>query len=298
MSIKTRIKAELALCVDTLIWGLSFPVIKILLEEVNPQNLVFLRSVIATIIFLPFVFFSNQNRKNFFKLMPIGAVLGLLYYISYLTQTIGLQKIPSGRSAFITSLSVVFVPLLSPLFKQGYPKKKDIISMILALIGIFFLTDPFVSKGFSIGDSWTIICSLSFSIQILLLQLVIKKYKFYMLISFFHIFFIMIFSSLSVFSHHSSIHIPHTLNGYYSLFYLSILAMFVTTFLQNRFQHETTAERASIIYALEPVFASIFGYTLLNENQSLLNILGGGLVIMSVLWPIFFNLLTFRKKKD
>lgn len=292
-----RTIAELALILATLIWGLSFPFVRIVVAEINPIVLTFWRGGIATLIFALFVFRTKNQRKQFFKVVPAGFFLGLFFYIAYLTQSQGLETIPSGRSAFITNLSVVIVPLLSPLFKTGYPTRNDIISSFVACIGLILLTDPLSQAGFAFGDFLTVLTALSFSIQIHLLQIYMKKYRTYDMISFMQVLFIFIFSALCLpmAKHTGPLTIfPTSVSAIGSLVFLAVIATVATIWLQARYQYETTPERAAIIYVLEPVFATIFGFIILHESMSWLSLTGAGLMVCSVLW-VFVARMKFVK---
>ena len=72
--------------------------------------------------------------------------------------------------------------------------------------------------------------------------------------------------------------------GIIALIYLGVIAMVLTTWLQTRYQGYTTPERAAVIYIVEPVFACIFGYILLNETMTIANLIGGLLIIIAVFW--------------
>lgn len=282
-----RTIAELALILATLIWGLTFPFVRIVVAEINPVVLNFWRGAIATVIFALFVFRTKKQRQQFFTILPAGLLLGLFFYISYLTQSAGLKTIPSGRSAFITNLSVVIVPLLSPLFKNGYPTRNDIISSCVACIGLILLTNPLSQDGICFGDFLTVLSAFGFSIQIHLMQIYMKKYKTYGMISFMQVFFIFIFSVLCLplaIQNGTLTMFPVSMPAIGSLLFLAIIATVATIWLQARYQYETTAERAAVIYVLEPVFATIFGFFILHESMSWLSLTGGLLMVCSVLW--------------
>lgn len=298
-----RTIAELALIFDTLVWGLTFPFIRIVVAEISPIVLNFWRGTIATVILSLFVCRTKEQRKMIVKMLPAGGILGIFFYMSYLTQSIGLQTIESGRSAFITNLSVVLVPLLSPLFKSGKPDKNDIISSAIAFVGLILLTDPFSQRGLRVGDFWTLLTALGFSVQIHLLQIYMKKFKSEGIISFVQVFFIGIFGALCMPFAVQNGHLqffPSSPEAIYSLLYLAIIATVVTIWLQARYQYETTAERAAVIYVLEPVFATIFGFFILHESMSLLSLMGATLMVCSVMWIFIIRLgkfLTPRSKK-
>lgn len=293
--LSSRMKAELALVIATLVWGLTFPFVRIVLSDLTPAMIVFLRGGVSSLIFAIFVFAKPQHRKILFKLLPVGICLGVLYYVSYFFQSIGLQTISSGRSAFLTNLTVVFVPLLSPIFKTGKLSKKDIISCLIALIGMFFLTNPLVQQGFAVGDLWSILCAFFFAVQIQFLHVAMWRYPHASLpIAFLQLLFLTLCASFFL---------PFTQTknlfhmGAFSIFalgYLSVVAMVITTWIQTRYQHQTTPERASIIYILEPVFASLFGFLLLAESMTPVAMVGGFLMILSVVWPYGLKIFVHR----
>lgn len=291
-----RTSAELALIFATFIWGLTFPFVRIVVAEISPIVLNFWRGTAASFIFALFVFQTKEQRKLMLKMLPAGCILGLFFYISYLTQATGLQTITSGRSAFITNLSVVLVPLLSPLFKNGRPSKNDIISSCIACVGLVLLTDPLSQTGMRIGDFWTILTALGFSIQIHLLQIYMDKFKAYGIMSFVQMLFIAIFSILCMpFARQNNTFafLPTSVEGIYSLLFLAVFATASTTWLQARYQHDTTAERAAVIYVLEPVFATIFGFFILHESMSVLSFVGASVMVFSVFWIFLARLAKF-----
>src|SRR2546423_12059531 len=103
-----RLLSELLLVFLTFLWGSSFVVIKNVEHHISPGTLVFLRFGIATLILSPF-FRAGKS------LWLAGLELGFWLWAGFLTQAIGLQYTAAGRGAFVTSLSVIFVPLLTML---------------------------------------------------------------------------------------------------------------------------------------------------------------------------------------
>ena len=298
IKIKTRTRAELALLLATFFWGLTFPFVRIVLHEITALNLVFLRGTLAALIFLPFILLIKKNREVFLSLLPIGVVLGFLYFLSYLSQSIGLETISSGRSAFITNLTVIFVPLLSPFFKLGPPKRNDLISCLIAFCGIYFLTDPFHGTGLIVGDFWTLVTAICFSLQIHILQWALKNKPFSLVYAFWQVAFVGLFSlSCMPFVKSNFVFLPTSTIALCALLYLIFFAMIITTWIQTRYQGDTTPERASVIYIVEPLFACFFGFLFLNESMSIHSLLGGFLIVFAVLWVYFLKWIKMLKHR-
>lgn len=286
-----RARAEGGLVLATFLWGLTFPFIRISLTELSPLMLLWLRACMAALVFLPFVLAVKKNRVQLPSLIPVGAILGSLYFCSYLSQTVGLQTITSARSAFLTNLSVVFVPLFSPLFRRGMPNRNDLISCLIALIGMFLLTNPTSEGGFAQGDLWTLVCAFCFTLQIHVLQIAMQRFHNETLFSFLQMVFIFLLCLLFIPLSGTSFVLPKNMHVVGSVFYLGAIGMVCCTWLQTRYQYLTTPERASIIYILEPVFAGVFAFFLLNEHMSLRSILGGAVIIFSVLYVYFIKIM-------
>ncbi len=287
-----RFRAEIALVILTIIWGLTFPVTRIVVAEMSSFALVFFRSLLATMVLLPFVFLKKEDRKDCFKFLPVGFLLGFLVYLSYLFQSFGLETITSARSAFLTNLTIIFVPLLSPFFQRYFPNFKDFISMFIAFIGMIFLTSPFDGSGLGSGDIWTIACAITFSIHIHTLQKIVKTYAKSKIFAFLEIMVMCIFAAtfLPFAQNKGSNLLPTSLDGFAALLYLGAISMVATTLLQAKYQCKTTPERASLIYILEPLFAILFGYVILNESMTPKAMFGGALIILAVVWVYFFQL--------
>ena len=165
-------KAIFALIGVTVIWGLTFPLIKNAVADIDPMAFVVLRMVVAALVMLPFVMHRFHKTTGFMLLG--GVVIGVLSSAIYATQSIGLQTTSSANSAFITASSVILVPFLSPLLKTGRPRAIDIIAAIITLLGIFVLTGANLSH-LTIGDWWTFGCALTYALFIIVLQRITHK---------------------------------------------------------------------------------------------------------------------------
>ena len=164
-----RRRADLALLVVAAIWGLTFPLIRAAVQDLDPFVFVPARFGLATVAFLPAFVLSATARAGLRRALLPGVGLGALAWTSYLAQTVGLQAIPAGRAAFITGTAVIMVPLLSPLFSAGRPGRRDLGAAALATAGLYLLTAP-SGDGFSTGDGLVLYCAAAYAAYIHLLQ--------------------------------------------------------------------------------------------------------------------------------
>lgn len=206
-------------------------------------------------------------------------VLGACNAIVYISQTIGLTTLSSAEAAFITSINVVLVPFILPLFKLGKPRWQDIIGSLLCFIGLFILLGHDLTR-LNIGYAWVLLTAIFVAISIAYLQKVTKKTVCVNLLAFYQILFTAIFASFfTIGKNYHSIMIPSTMGA------MLFCAFFATTLalgLQTKYQHYTTASRAAMIFCLEPVFASIAAYVINHEVLSWRAWICGALILFGI----------------
>jgi len=157
------------LLIVTFIWGSGFLIIHHAVSQIGP----FLFMVIRFAIAVPFLLIIF--RKKLVGLTKHeskgGAAAGFFLFSTICLITAALQFTVSSKAAFITSLYVVFVPIIAiPLLKQ-IPSPRTVFAVILAVIGLAFLT---IDEGFSftigIGEGMLIAAALTGACHILVLS--------------------------------------------------------------------------------------------------------------------------------
>jgi drug/metabolite transporter (DMT)-like permease len=276
--VTSKTRAELALLGATIIWGGTFPIVKIGMNYVSPILLVAIRFVVAT-LFLS-VFFSRRifpiPKASVFK----GAVLSLFLFFGFVAQNIGLTITTASKSAFITGMMVVFVPLLQFIIERRLPKVGNMVGVVIVALGLWFLTTP-VGAGLNAGDALTLVCSVLFGVYIVYLDVISKEMTPLQLV-----YLQMAWTAAFAVLWTLAIETPAfqwSGEGMAALVYLTLFATLLTTFVQTRFQKDTTPTRAVVIFSVEPVVAAVCAALLLGEQLGALGILGGALIICGVL---------------
>jgi drug/metabolite transporter (DMT)-like permease len=283
----------------TIIWGLTFPVIRNSLHFINPSAFVALRFIIASLIFFPFIIarLKRTTKIIFFS----GAILGVLNGFGYYSQTIGLKTIGSAESAFITSLTVIFIPFLLPLFKLRRPKLIEWIAALICLFGVYELTGAKLTH-INPAYLWTLIVAITTAINVVYLQKVSHRIGDFVLFAFYQILFAGFIPILSMIIHHQY-QVQWTGRLIFYLLYCASIATVLTFFIQSRFQQYTSPARVGIIFCLEPVFASFFAYMISGELITRTIFIGGAIILFSLLMvslPFFTKLndITRFKKRN
>jgi drug/metabolite transporter (DMT)-like permease len=279
----TRIRADLALVLVTVFWGVTFPLIRSALADVGPHQFIGWRFVLATVAFLPLVVLDPGARAGLRRAVRPGLLLGLIAWSSYAAQTIGLQTVPAGRAAFITGTAVILVPLMAPLFRAGRPTVVDFVAAVVAAAGLYLLTGAGATSGagFGVGDLWVLTCALGYSTYLLVLQRVLRLEHHPTSLAFTQVATIGLIGA-TVLGVRGNVAIEFSAEVLRALVFCALVATVGTFWLQTRFQGATTPQRASLIFSLEPVFATFFAWWLLGEILSPLGALGAALVLGAV----------------
>jgi len=283
LSRDARWRADLALVLVSLFWGVTFPLIRGALESVEPFAFIGWRFALATAAFLPFVLVRPEARRGLARVLGPGALLGALAWTAYVSQTIGLQTVPAGRAAFITGTSVIIVPLLAPAFRAGAPRRIDLLAALVAAAGLYLLTrGEGHGEGLGTGDLWVVGCAVSYSVYLLVLQRVLRVQHDVVALSFVQVASIGVVGG-SILAARGGVGIE--LNGEVlrALLFCALVATVGTFWLQTRFQGSTTPQRAALIFALEPVFATVFAWWWLGEGLDPAGMAGAALILAAVL---------------
>lgn len=286
---KLSSKANLYLLVATFMWGVTFPLIRNALHEVDAFTFVFLRFALAALLLFPFI--SRFLKKTTPALLWGGLLIGFFNAVAYLSQTIGLITVSSARGAFITGASVIWVPLLAPLFGLTRPTRLDFICAGIGFLGLYILTG-LSQFHLSSGDLWILLTSFSFALQILFLQRLNLAITHYPLFTFYQILFTLpyLLPGLGHPSFSAALQ-PAALIG---ILFCAIFATSLAYYLQNKYQKHSSAPKAVLIYALEPVFASLLGLILNGEPLSKEIFYGGSILLLSLFLPSLLSLFKQR----
>ncbi len=268
----------LVLLFVTLVWGTTFPIIRAASAHLSGVEISALRFLIAGVCMLPFAFKASRAAWR------DGLVLGIVALVSYVTQAVGLEYISSNRSAFITSLNVLIVPFLG-LLLGGRLSLQIMSAAVLACAGIGLMSWGGGSN--LIGDSATFGCALSYAVYVILLSRLIKGHESRTLAAT-QIVGMAVMGGLWLVLTHLHGQALQTLAlraepVWFSLAYLGIVASAGMLFLQAVGQRRVSAEKAAVIYAMEPVFAALFGWLWLNETLGVRGFAGGAMVVAAVI---------------
>lgn len=286
---KPHLRGVLLLILVTAIWGSTFAVVKTLGELLPPPVLIAWRFLVAAVGLLPMVWWQTrqpgsrgtsgmvQETSPKAQLWRDGLILGAWLMAGYGTQTVALQTTGANRAAFFTALSVVLVPLWLTLAQRRRMPGVLWLALPLAVAGLALLS--WEGGRLVAGDFWALACAFTYAGFIVALEKMAHRHAALP----FTLAQVASVTALAwvwaVVAAPGQLLPPPAAWG--PLLYLGLLATAFTTLLQTLGQRQVSAAEASLIYALEPVAASIFSYFLIHEQVGLRGVLGGLCVVVA-----------------
>ena len=135
-----RFKAHLGLLVCSLLWGITFVVVKDALVDSSAFAYLAARFTLGA---LPMAWFYRADLR---KLSPAefwaGVRIGVLMFGGYAFQTAGIAETTPSKAAFITGFSVVLVPVLIAVLWRRRISAWAWIGASASLAGLYYLTVP------------------------------------------------------------------------------------------------------------------------------------------------------------
>lgn len=185
---------------------------------------------------------------------------------------------------------MVLVPLLGALVGHEF-STKALFSGAIALFGLWLMS---VENGsFAVGDLWMVVCALSYTVYILLLDSVAQRHSAIKLTAVQMVTvtcFALIWALLEKVSQGQmpwgqmpwgQMPLVH-LNILGIVLYLGIVATAATTWGQAFAQKNVSAYETALIYTLEPVFSLLFAFLWLHETIGIRGLVGASFILLGM----------------
>ena len=281
------LKAHLLLLAVVFVWGATFVLVKGALADISPLLFNLLRMIIASGC-LALLYRTHIGRIDRPALVS-GAITGFCLAVGYQFQTAGLRLTTPSKSAFITGLVVVIVPLLLviPWLRPAgthAPRWNAYAGALLAFLGILLLTTPrhagFDFAAVNRGDLLTLGCSFGFSLHMLALAHFSPRVRFEQL-AVLQVGFAAVFMavSLPLFEHPFVHWTPRVIAA---LLIAALLATAAAFTIQSWAQQFIPATHTALLFTLEPVFAWLTSFVFLGERLGVRSSLGALLILAGI----------------
>ncbi len=283
MSKKTL--AQILLLAVVAVWGSTFALVKSALRDASPLLFNLLRMAIAAAA-LWIVNYRNLRALSR-RTVLAGMTAGLLLAAGYQFQTVGLSRTTAAKSALITGLVVVFVPILT-LFPSLRPKGTSpprattALGAVLAFSGLVLLTTPpgRVSGGIGLGECLTLACALAFAGHLLALGHLAPAIPAGQLATL-QISFAALFMALTL-PLAGGLHLRLSPRLVIALAVTGLFATAAAFTIQSWAQKHLPPANTAILLTLEPVFAVIISLLFLGDRMTPRSGLGAALILAGI----------------
>ena len=272
-------RGDLALAAIALVWGSTFVLVKSALDDVSTALFLAIRFTLATLALV--LIYTVRGRSWRLGRLGAGATVGAFLYIGYLLQTLGLRFTTPAKSGFITGMYIVVVPLLSAAVYKKVPGLWEWAGVLLATAGLGLLTLDTASFSMGTGDILTVGCAIAFAVHILLVGHYSRQMPADWLA-------LLQVGASAVFAGGTFWALEEPFIRWSTpvisaLLITSILATAVAFWVQTWAQQYTTATRAALIFATEPVFAWFTSFLVTGEQLTGQAIAGAGCILLGIM---------------
>lgn len=282
-----KIRNSLLLFLTAFIWGIAFVAQSKGMDYIGPFTFNFYRNLLASISLIPVMIISDRTKgkKNSFKetfnkkTLICGVICGFFLCGGTMFQQYSLSLgSEAGKAGFITSLYILFVPILCVIFGKKIQKIVWIV-LPIAIVGLYLLCAT-NSLDFKLSDILALICAVLFAGQIISIDKLgmdidsTKLAWLQFVVSTILCFIPTVFIEKNSFDLVLKCIIP--------ILYTGIFSSGVAYTLQIVGQKNINPTIASLIMSFESVFSALAGFVILKENLSIRQIVGCALMFLAI----------------
>ncbi len=284
----SSLRPLIELTIASVFWGFGFIATIWALKFLSFPAVIFYRFAGAFLAGSLFWLFTRPTFKELAFEFELSRTPGFWLAAALILQTWGLMTTSATKSAFITVLYVVIVPLLAAVLDRERLSVRNTICLVIALIGTAMIVNLEI-KGLGFGDLLTLAAALAAALHIRIMGNVAPRSKSHFNFNILQCLWTTLFVLPVLVLEWTH---PHLFPGSWSLrgmdsnawigmtslvFGSSLLAFY----LQVRAQQHLSATVAALLYLMESPFSAIFAVWLLGDHLTLTQILGATFIFIS-----------------
>ena len=300
---KNPMKGVTLLLIGSFIWGTTFVAQSVGTNHLDAFSFNCIRNLIGVFALIPVLLWQVYTRNESMNdvqdnitcatslkdrlkavfnrdLILGGIICGTALCLASNFQQLGIEASTVGKSAFITTLYIVLVPLFGLFFKKKLSLQVWC-GVLLAMIGLYLLCMKNEAFVLSLGDIYLLLCAFFFTIQITAIDHFAPKVN-CIALSMMQFFVTAVLSGICMVFHELPT-LENVLGATIPLLYAGVLSSGVAYTFQIIGQKHLAPAVASLIMSLESVFATLAGWLILKEFLSTKELIGCGLVFTAVL---------------
>lgn len=263
-----HVKAVVLLIMTAVLWSFGGVLIKSI--QWNPMAIAGMRSAIAILVLLLVV------RKNHLRL-SVYRIAGAVFYAATVILYVCANKLTTAANVILLQYTApIYVAIFSVWFLKEHINKWDWIVIVTALLGmcLFFFGD--LSPGTVWGNILSLICGMTFALMIVFM----RKQKDGSPVSSVFIGNILTLICMLPFMFHD---VPGDRTSWLALFFLGTFQLGLSYVLYSIAIKYVTALEAVMITLIEPLINPVWAFMILGERPSDWAVIGGIVVIGSLI---------------
>jgi drug/metabolite transporter (DMT)-like permease len=254
------VPAPLVLLAVTAVWGLTFVQVKDAVELYPLFAFLAVRFAIAAVVLAPAA--AGRVRGLGREGARAAALLGVLLAAGYALQTAGLARTTVSSAGFVTGMYVVLTPAIAYAVFRLRVGRVAWIGVALATAGLAMLAG--IDAGSPAGDLLVLAGAAVYALQIVLMERYAPRFD---ALAFTAVEMTAAFVALgAVAVALGDVSVPHGRTVWGALLVTGVFASALAFLAQTWAQKRTSATRTALVFAAEPVFAALFGYTLAGDR--------------------------------
>jgi len=279
--VSRSLKAHLLLVLITLIWGATFVVIKNALADISPLffNAVRMSLAAGTLALI----FHRDLRRLSSGSLGYGVLIGTLLGIGNELQTSGLKYTMPSKSAFLTGVAVVLVPVFLALFWKRTISRWSTLGVVMAFVGLYLLTVPASRlnlQSMNHGDLLTLSAALVFAFHIIYLGHAAQVHR-WRQIAVVQTATAAVLMILAV-PLAEKVYVLWSPRVIFAIMITGFLSLALAFSVQAWAQQFTPSTHTALIFSLEPVFAWLTSFLFLGERLGGRAAIGALLILAGV----------------
>ena len=282
----TRPIAVLLLVICTALWGLAFVFQKGAMEHMEPLTFAGIRYFLGAFLVLPLAIleYRRQTARGVVITRPQWIRIGILSFAFFLgvwLQQVALLTTTVTNGGFITSLYVIFTPVVTYLTIRVRPHPIVYLGAPLALIGIYMLTGARLDQ-FTQGDMLLLAGAVCWAVQVSMLGRLVKETGMPVFVSTINFFATAILATIGAFALETP-NLAGMSDGWIEILYSGVFRTAVAFSLQAIGQQYVPPANAAIILSAESLFAALGGALILGERLPPVGYAGAAVIFGAIL---------------
>lgn len=287
--------ASLALLLATVFWGCGFTWAKAAADAVHAALALGHGAAFGPLFILAARFLAGSciifavvpAARRGWSRRSVGRVgwVGFWLTAGLALQHLGLDLTTEAVSAFLTSLTILFVPLLLTLALWRPPAKILWLGVAMAAAGIWLMTGA-TPAGFGLGELLGLCCAFAFSLYILAVNAASAKEDPWRLAAGqFLVVGLLCAIGCALAPHGDStsriVHVLAERAVWLNTLFLVVFSTLISFTLLNFFQPRIDPTRAALIYLIEPIFGALYAWLMTGRGLDRKGLAGAVLIIVA-----------------